>query len=709
MVYNIAQMQRDLADLVKKATGVTDDSRKVKKGFVFVAVKGLTSDGHDYIREAVKNGAAAIVGQKNESSLKSKLSDTKYIQVDDSREALGFAASEFYGAPSTKLKIIGVTGTDGKTTTASIVYHILKENGKKVGLISTVSAKIGGVEYDTGFHVTNPDPVMLNKFLAEMVKKNFEYAVLEVTSHGIAQKRIAGISFDYCAVTNITHEHLDYHKTFENYRNTKLSFLKLAKEKVIINADDSSYPFLKRNLEGSKIIAYKRTDDVKGVLPGLYNESNLSCAVAICESLGINRKSSIKSVDTFEFPVGRLEEMKNDLGIKIYVDFAHTPNALKNVLTLLKGKTKGRLISVFGCASERDPGKRPAMARISSELADISVFTVEDSRSENIYNIFKPMAAAARRKGKVLGKDFFEIPERGEAIAFAISKAEKGDCVVICGKGHERSLAYYGYEHPWRDQGAVSDFLNAKKDISVVVLAAGKGTRMKSREPKVLRMICGRPMAAYTLQNLRKSGMADITLVVGFRRNLVLKRLGGAVKFAIQKNPKGGTADAAKAGFKMVSPGSKTLVVINGDDSAFYTPETIQKIISIHLERERKLTFVSLMKADPTGLGRVVRGNDGLITKIVEEKDANPEEKLIKEVNDGLYVFDKKWFANNIDKVKRGQQGEFYLVDLVKMAIDQGARMATYTLPNDDEWQGVNTPEQLEEANRKMALRLANQ
>lgn len=702
-------MQRELTGLVKKAKGITDDSRKVEKGFILVAIKGLTTDGHDFIADAVKRGATVVVGEKSEASLKSVLSGIEYVQTKDSRNALGYLASEFYGSPSTKLKIVGVTGTDGKTTTASLIYHILRFNGKKVGLISTVSAKLGDAEYDTGFHVTNPDPVMLNKFLAEMVKKNFEYAVLEVTSHGIDQKRIAGINFDICAITNITHEHLDYHKTFENYRNTKLSFLKLAKEKTVINKDDSSYPFLYKNLDSNKIISYERTKDVKGILPGIYNESNLSAAIAVCNELGVSREKSLKSIDSYEFPVGRLEEMKNDLGIKVYVDFAHTPNALKNVLTLLKGKTKGKLIAVFGCASERDPGKRPAMARISSELGDVSVFTVEDSRYENIYNIFKPMAAAARRKGKVLGKDFFEIPERGEAIAFAISQAKKGDSVVICGKGHEKSLAYHGYEHPWRDQEAVHDFLNSKKDISVVVLAAGKGTRMKSREPKVLRIICGRPMAAYTLQNLRKSGMADITLVVGFRRNLVLKRLGGAVKFAIQKNPKGGTADAAKAGYKMVTPNTKTLVVINGDDSAFYTPETIQKIISIHLERERKLTFASLIKQDPTGLGRVVRGENGLITKIVEEKDATPEEKLIKEVNDGLYVFDRKWFSANIDKVKKGQQGEFYLVDLVKMAIDQGARMATYTLPNDDEWQGVNTPEQLEEANRKMSLRLANQ
>jgi bifunctional UDP-N-acetylglucosamine pyrophosphorylase/glucosamine-1-phosphate N-acetyltransferase len=185
-----------------------------------------------------------------------------------------------------------------------------------------------------------------------------------------------------------------------------------------------------------------------------------------------------------------------------------------------------------------------------------------------------------------------------------------------------------------------------------------------------------------------------------------MKEIGPAVKYAFQKNPKGGTADAAKAGYQEISNKSKILLIINGDDSAFYTPETIKKIIEIHKERERKLTFVSLMKENPTGLGRVIRGEDGLITKIVEEKDATPEEKMIKEVNDGLYVFDRKWFDDNIDKVKKGPQGEYYLVDLVKMAIDEGARMATYTLPNDDEWQGINTPEQLEEANKKMERRL---
>ena len=338
------------------------------------------------------------------------------------------------------------------------------------------------------------------------------------------------------------------------------------------------------------------------------------------------------------------------------------------------------------------------MGKISGQLADFSIFTAEDPRSENINDIFRYMKKDA--------KNFVCIPERGEAIVYALSIAQKGDTVVFCGKGHEISMAYKGFEHVWSDQEVINNYLSSDKDISAIVLAAGKGTRMHSVYPKVIHEICGRPMIAYTLENLRKAGVNEIIAVVSYRKNLVISKIKGAVKIAVQKNPKGGTADAAKTGLNLVSDKSKTLIVINGDDSAFYTPETIQKILQIHKERERKLTFVSLMKENPFGLGRVVRREDGLIAKIVEEKDATEEERKIKEVNDGLYVFDRKWFSQNINKVKISPQGEYYLVDLIKIAIDEKAKMATYTLPNDDEWQGINTPEQLAEANIKMEKRL---
>ena len=654
--------------------GIEFDSRKVKPGYTFVAIRGQNFDGYDFIEEAVRNGAAEIISERSLPSGTWKLpKGVKYTKVPDSRQALGVLASKFYGEPSKKLKLIGVTGTKGKTTTCHLIHHILTKLGKKAGLITSITMG--------GYHITSPDVITFHKLLREMVDKGCEYAVLEVSSHAIDQKRIAGAKFDITVLTNIAPEHLDYHKTFEMYKKIKTSFL---------------------NSGNIKIISPKETD--LNILPGKFNNINAETAVEVVERLGFSKPSAVKSLQSFELPQGRLEEIKNDLGFKIYVDFAHTPDSLREVLIYLREKTRGRLIAVFGCAGERYTKKRRKMGKISLEIADYSIFTAEDPRHENIFDILRSMKMNVRDSGK-----YVCIPERGEAIVHALSVVERGDCVAILGKGHEKSLAYEGFEHPWIDQEAVNNYLNSDRNISAIILAGGKGSRMKSYMPKVLMKICGRPMISYTLENLRKAGIKDIAVVVSYRKNLVIKEVGGAVKFAYQKNSKGGTADAAKVGLEEINPKSKTLVVINGDDSAFYKAETIKNILKIHEERGRKLTFVSLMKNDPTGLGRVIRGNNGLITNIVEEKDATDEERKIKEVNDGLYVFDRSWFENNINKVKKGPQGEYYLVDIIKLAIDQKDKMATYTLPNDDEWQGVNTQEQLEEANKKMQKRLQNE
>lgn len=657
-----------------KISGVSDDSRQVKSGDVFVAIKGLTSDGHDYIREVIEKGVKIIVGEENVKVPAS----VNYIRVPNSREALGILASAFYGDPSEKLIVIGVTGTKGKTTTCHIISHILAQFGQKTKLVSSITT--------SGFHVTTPDVISLNRDLKRAVDEGCKYAVIEVSSHGIDQGRIAGIKFDIGVLTNIAPEHLDYHKSLTQYKKTKMAFINSANIKIIS----------------------KTKTDLKN-LPGEFNNINAQTAVDVAVALGYDKNKAIKALGSFILPSGRMEEIENNLGIKIYIDFAHTPDSLKAVLTHLKRQVKeksvgnlSKLICVFGCAGERDPRKRYAMGEISGRLADFSVLTAEDPRSENLNAILRQIERGANNGG---GKNI-NILERGEAIAFALSTAKKGDVVVICGKGHERSMAYQGFEHPWSDQDIVKQFLKRDLDISAIVLAAGRGSRMKSSLPKVLREICGRPMVAYTLENLRKAGIADITLVVGYKKNLVVKAVGGAVKIAFQKNSKGGTADAAKTGYSQISGRSKVLVVVNGDDSAFYTSETIRKVVALHLKRGRKLTFISLIKEDPRGLGRVIRGTNGLITALVEEKDTTWQERKIKEVNDGFYVFDRKWFKDNIDKIKKGPQGEYYLTDAVKLAIDQGDKMATYTLPNDDEWQGINTPEQLEEANKKMARRL---
>jgi len=628
---------------------ITTDSRKVGPGDIFVAIKGRTVDGHNYIDEAIKRGA---------------------VKIYSGRKKLAELASKFYGNPSKKLKVIGVTGTKGKTTTCHMVAHILNKLGQKTGLISSITVP--------GYHVTTPETEDLHRMLKEMVDEGCRYAVIEVSSHGIDQKRIAGVKFVAAVLTNIAPEHLDYHRTFENYKKIKMNFLKSAKIKVM-------------SPKSTKL----------KILPGEFNNLNAETALDVVVKLGFARKAAIDTFGSFTLPEGRLEEVKTDKGFRVFIDFAHTPESLEAALKYLKTITKGRLISVFGCAGERDSRKRSKMGKISTQIADLSVFTVEDSRIENIFSILGRMKSKA-----TLGK-FMSIPERAEAITYALSLAKRGDAIGIFGKGHEKSMSYMGFEHLWSDREIIESLVKPKDGVSAIILAAGKGTRMKSQKPKVLREICGRPMLSYTLENLRRVGIDDITIVVGFRKNLVVKRFGGAVKFAIQKTPKGGTADAAKTGLDKISKTSRVLMVINGDDSAFYKPETIKNILEIHKERERKLTFVSLMKNEPTGLGRVIRGKNGLITKIVEEKDATEEERKIKEVNDGLYVFDRSWFTENISKVKKGPQAEYYLVDLIKIAIDQGDRMATYTLPNDDEWHGVNTPEQLTDAQKKMEEKLS--
>lgn len=431
-------------------SGITDDSRKVEKNFLFVAHSGIKHDGHLFIPEAIKKGARVIVGEVSVKTLKIP-SEVIYKQVKNSKKELGELASLWYGHPSKKLKMIGVTGTDGKTTTSSLIYWILKASGKKVGLVSTVSAQIGEVEYDTGFHVTNPEPIALQDFLSQMVKEGCEYAVLEVTSHGIDQERIAGIDFDIGVLTNITHEHLDYHGSFEKYRDTKLKFLKSVK-KVVLNKDDDSFGYLSTMLKDKEVFSFSEENPFKGLLPGGYNDSNAAAAAVVCGILGVQKEVITEAIGAFELPPGRLERIENNLGLNIFVDFAHTPNALERVLEYLSKEKKGKLIVVFGSAGERDAQKRPMMGEVAGRFSDLAIITAEDPRSEKVEKISAQISEGV----KISKGEFLIIPERGEAISYAIQKvAEDGDTIVVCGKGHEKSMAYGEVEYPWSDQEAV--------------------------------------------------------------------------------------------------------------------------------------------------------------------------------------------------------------------------------------------------------------
>ncbi len=374
-----------------------------------------------------------------------------------------FLANAYYGFPTKGMTVIGVTGTDGKTTTTNMIYQILKAAGKKVSMVSTINAVIAGKPYQTGFHVTSPDSEMIQKFAKQAADYGDKYLVLEVTSHAIDQFRFWGIKFDVGVITNITHEHLDYHKTFEEYKKTKLKFIQNSKHAVVnqnikpdakiadklitfgLNKGNFNQKDLKLNLK----------------IPGDFNIENALAALATAFALNIDREIAQVSLENFESLIGRMQEVKNKKGIRVFVDFAHTPNGLEKALTLLRDQKKsGKLISVFGAASQRDLGKRPIMGGISAKLADITVLTDEDPRFEDSHKIIEEIAKGAYEAGAKDNQNLFKQSNRQRAIEFAISLAKKGDIVGIFGKGHEESMNYHGKEIPWSDLKAVEKALN---------------------------------------------------------------------------------------------------------------------------------------------------------------------------------------------------------------------------------------------------------
>lgn len=381
---------------------------------------------------------------------------------------LAFLASIYYRFPRRNLKIIGVTGTDGKTTTVSLIYMILREAGLKTGMVSTVSAKIGDEEIETGFHVTAPDPWLLQKLLRKMKDSGMEYVILEATSHGLDQFRLWGINFEIGVLTNITHEHLDYHKTYENYLNAKAKLFKASKV-AVLNKDDESYKYLDSEIQRSKdakIVSYgiknradftPQTFPFKTSLPGEYNQYNCLAAIAAVAQLKIPEEIIRQAVANFKGVIGRMEEINEGQDFKVFVDFAHTPNALKQVLSTLKARknSQNKLIAVFGSAGFRDQTKRPLMGEIACQLADLVILTTDDPRTEGVEKIIDQIAAGCQKAGGVEGRTFYRIPDRQEAINFAVQKlARQGDIVALCGKGHEITLAIGKKELPWSEHEA---------------------------------------------------------------------------------------------------------------------------------------------------------------------------------------------------------------------------------------------------------------
>ncbi len=392
-------------------------------------------------------------------------------------------ASLLYRFPSRGMKIIGVTGTDGKTTTANLIYHILHESGKKAAVISSVGAIIDGKKFDLAFHVTTPGRFAVQSYIRKARKAGIKYIVLEVTSHALDQHRIYGIHIDVGVVTNITREHLDYHKTYENYVHAKAKLLKKAKI-AILNKDDQSYVRIKKYelRKDKKIVTYglKKDSDInphvfpfQSKLLGKFNVYNCLAAIAVLQHLHISEEAIRKGLLSFRLPEGRQEIVYNK-EFMVINDFAHTPNSFSVILPEIKYLTKGRLIHVFGSAARRDTYKRPEMGKISAKYSDIIVLTSEDPRDEAPDNITNDILSGissfqfpisndkeniALEKGK---KYIFKINDRKEAIRFAISLAQKGDTVLLTGKGHEKSINYGKGEEPWSETAIAQEAIEMK-------------------------------------------------------------------------------------------------------------------------------------------------------------------------------------------------------------------------------------------------------
>ena len=494
-------------------TGLACDSRQVKPGDLFVAIKGLSVDGHDFIPQALERGAVAVVVQdaRNTQHATRNTQHAACILVPDSRQALAHLAAAFHGYPARQLTVIGVTGTDGKTTTVNLIQAILTAAGCKTGMISSVNALIGDEYYDTGLHVTTPDAPDVQRYLAQMVAAGTEYAVLESTSHGLAQHRVTACEYDVAVVTNITHEHLDYHGTYEEYRAAKArlfrdlstSFRKPDTPKVsILNADDSSFDYLRaipadchltygltepadvtaRDIVSSpeatrfttrtpvgqvgnlSLIAQTPRGDfeVHSSLVGPFNVDNILAAIAVGISQDIPLEAMQEGIASVTGVVGRMERIDLGQDFTVIVDFAHTPNSLKRALETARRLTQGEVIVVFGCAGLRDVAKRPMMGEIAGRLADHVVVTAEDPRTESLDDIMASIALGCEKAGKREGEHYWRIGDRGEAIEFAIQMAQTGDLVIVTGKGHERSMCFGTTEYPWSDHEAVRAALECR-------------------------------------------------------------------------------------------------------------------------------------------------------------------------------------------------------------------------------------------------------
>ena len=462
----IGNKDREISELIF-------DSRKAVEHSLYVAIKGTISDGHDFINSSIEKGAIAIVCEHIPTEIKTEIT---FIKVQDAAKTLGHLASNFYGNHSSRLNLIGITGTNGKTSVTTLLFDIFKILGFKSALISTVEYRIGD-EVIPSTHTT-PDIIRVNQILAKAVAKGCEYAFMEVSSHGIHQHRTTGLQFKIAGFTNITHDHLDYHKTFDQYLKTKKRFFdELTSEAIAItNIDDKNGNVLLQNTKAKKkSYALKTMADFHGkiteidfngmllnfngkefwtTLTGKFNASNLLLAYAIAIESGFHEDDILPAISQLKRVNGRFETLKSPGGIFFVVDYAHTPDALENVLDSINEiRTKNeRLITIFGCGGDRDVAKRPEMGKIATRKSTLAIITSDNPRTENPSDIIKEIEAGVEPQNF---SKYTSIPDRREAIKMAIKFTEPKDIVVVAGKGHETYQEINGVKNHFDDKETI--------------------------------------------------------------------------------------------------------------------------------------------------------------------------------------------------------------------------------------------------------------
>ena len=471
-----------IGNIEAEITGVNIDSRKIEQGHLFVAIKGTQTDGHRFIPKALELGAVAILCEDIPSE---RQTGVTYVQVESTECAVGPVATMFYGDPSRKLRLVGVTGTNGKTTIATLLYNMFRKFGHHCGLLSTVCNYIEG-EAIAADHTT-PDPIELNKLLHQMVEAGCEYAFMECSSHAIAQQRIGGLKFAGGLFTNLTRDHLDYHKTFENYRDAKKAFFdSLDKDAfAITNADDKNGSVMVQNCKGKvKTYSIRQMADFRARIIechfegmyldingrevgvqfiGKFNVSNLLAVYGAAVMLGKKPEDILLVLSTLKSVAGRLEPIRSAEGVTAIVDYAHTPDALENVLNaiheVLEGK-QGKVLTVCGAGGNRDKGKRPLMAQEAVRQSDRVIITSDNPRFEEPQDIINDMLAGLNSQQM---KKVVSIVDRKEAIRTACMMAQKGDVILIAGKGHEDYQEVKGVKHHFDDREIVREIFGIDK------------------------------------------------------------------------------------------------------------------------------------------------------------------------------------------------------------------------------------------------------